>query len=204
MSTIALALGAFNMALAARRQGRVPLWYRMTCRMSLLDTLFRRSGPQAAQRALYAAIVARGREPHWYLDGAVADTVDGRFDMIAAVLSLVLLRLEALGAADDSARLAEVFVDDMDGQLRQIGIGDLVVGKHIGRIMSALGGRMGAYRAALAGQGALEDALVRNLYRGEAPAPAALAHVTGKLRGLAAGLDALDLESLRAARIPAD
>lgn len=171
--------------------------------MSLLDTLFRRSDPQAAQRALYAAIVARGREPHWYVDGAVADTVDGRFDMIAAVLSLVLLRLEALGAADDSARLAEVFVADMDGQLRQIGIGDLIVGKHIGRIMSALGGRMGAYRAALAGTASFEDALVRNLYRGEAPSPAALAHVGQGLRGLADDLGTLDLDALRAARLQA-
>lgn len=171
--------------------------------MSLLDTLFRRSDPQAAQRALYAAIVARGREPHWYVDGAVADTVDGRFDMIAAVLSLVLLRLEALDAAEDSARLAEVFVADMDGQLRQIGIGDLVVGKHIGRIMSALGGRMGAYRAALEGTASLEEALVRNLYRGEAPSPEALAHVTQGLRGLAADLAMLDLDALRAARLAA-
>jgi len=176
--------------------------------MSLLDTLFRRSGSQAGQRALYAAIVARGRQPHWYIDGAVADTVDGRFDMIAAILALVLLRMETLAAADDSARLAEVFVTDMDGQLRQIGIGDIIVGKHIGRMMSALGGRLGAYRAALEGTGAgsgagsLEDALVRNLYRGEAPAPEALAHVAQGLREFAAGLSALDLESLRAARLP--
>lgn len=172
--------------------------------MSLLDTLFRRSDPKAGQRALYAAIVARGREPHWYLDGAVADTVDGRFDMIAAILALVLLRMEALGAADDSAALAEVFVTDMDGQLRQIGIGDIIVGKHIGRMMSALGGRLGAYRAGLAGTGTgtLEDALVRNLYRGEAPAPEALAHVAEALRGFATGLSALDLESLRAAKLP--
>jgi len=180
--------------------------------MSLLDTLFRRSGSQAGQRALYAAIVARGRQPHWYIDGAVADTVDGRFDMIAAILALVLLRMETLGAADDSARLAEVFVTDMDGQLRQIGIGDIIVGKHIGRMMSALGGRLGAYRAALegtgdgsgagTGAGSLEDALVRNLYRGEAPAPEALAHVAQGLREFAAGLSALDLESLRAARLP--
>jgi len=180
--------------------------------MSLLDTLFRRSGSQAGQRALYAAIVARGRQPHWYIDGAVADTVDGRFDMIAAILALVLLRMETLGVADDSARLAEVFVTDMDGQLRQIGIGDIIVGKHIGRMMSALGGRLGAYRAALegtgdgsgagTGAGSLEDALVRNLYRGEAPAPEALAHVAQGLREFAAGLSALDLESLRAARLP--
>src|SRR3546814_2060072 len=63
----------------------------------------------------------------------------------------------------------------MDGQLREIGIGDIIVGKHIGRMMSMLGGRLGAYRAGLA-EGDLAPALVRNLYRGTAPAPAALAH----------------------------
>ena len=82
---------------------------------------------------------------------AVPDTVDGRFDMIAAVLCTVLLRLEREpeGLAT-TAPLTERFVDDMDGQLRQIGIGDIVVGKHIGKMMSMLGGRLGAYRDGLA------------------------------------------------------
>ena len=62
----------------------------------------------------------------------------------------------------------------MDGQLRQIGIGDVVVGKHVGRMMGALGGRLGAYRDGLAA-GDLGPALVRNLYRGEPPAARALA-----------------------------
>ncbi|WP_204310223.1 ubiquinol-cytochrome C chaperone family protein, partial [Enterobacter cloacae] len=75
-----------------------------------------------------------------------------------------------------STHLTEVFIDDMDGQLRQIGIGDIVVGKHVGKMMGMLGGRLGAYREALAA-GGFDEALVRNLYRGEAPAPAALAHV---------------------------
>ena len=99
---------------------------------------------------LYAAVVARARAPHWYDQGAVPDTVDGRFDMIAAILSFVLLRLEReQEAAGTSARLTERFVDDMDGQLREIGIGDIIVGKHIGRMMSMLGGRLGAYRDGL-------------------------------------------------------
>src|SRR5205823_30948 len=77
-------------------------------------------------------------------------------------------------AAALQAHLTERFVDDMDGQLRQMGIGDIVVGKHIGKMMSMLGGRLGAYRDGLAA-GDLAPALVRNLYRGEAPASAALA-----------------------------
>ena len=171
--------------------------------MSFLRDLFGRSASQNELRALYAAIIGEARAPHWYREGAVPDTLDGRFDMVAAVLSLVLLRMEALNAAQDSARLAEIFVDDMDGQLRQIGIGDLVVGKHIGRMMSALGGRLGAYRAAMGGEMPLEEVLERNLYRGEVPNGAALRHVTASLRAFAERIDRLSLNDLRAARLGA-
>ena len=136
--------------------------------LGLLNRLFGRQ-PQEPTFLLYNAVVLRAREPHWYLEGRVPDTVDGRFDMVAAVLSAVLIRLEAEPAgAEPAARLAERFVEDMDGQLREIGIGDIVVGKHIGRMMSMLGGRLGAYRDGLAA-GDLAPALVRNLYRGAAP-----------------------------------
>src|SRR3546814_21170489 len=75
---------------------------------------------------------------------------DLRFDMITAILCLVLLRLEgAPETKQQSVWLTELFVDDMDGRLRQIGIGDMIVGKHIGRMMSALGGRLAAYRSGL-------------------------------------------------------
>lgn len=154
---------------------------------------------------LYNAVVLRAREPHWYLDGAVPDTVDGRFDMIAAVLSLVLIRLEAEpdGAAP-AARITERFVTDMDGQLRELGIGDIVVGKHIGRMMAMLGGRLTAYREGLAGDDAgFDAALVRNLYRGEAPAdPQAVPHVRDSLRTLHERLADVPLARLTLGELP--
>lgn len=151
---------------------------------------------------LYNAVVTRGRAEHWYVEGAVPDTVDGRFDAIAAVLAMVLLRLETEPqAAALSAHLTERFVDDMDGQLRQMGIGDITVGKHIGKMMSMLGGRLGAYRDGLAA-GDLTPALIRNLYRGEAPEPAAVAHVAGALTALRAGLDDVPLDRLTAGELP--
>jgi cytochrome b pre-mRNA-processing protein 3 len=151
-------------------------------------------GKQDETAALpYAAVVARARAPHWYLDGAVPDTIDGRFDMVAAVLAFLLLRLESdPAAAALSASVTERFVDDMDAQLRQGGIGDIVVGKRIGKLMAMLGGRIGAYRDGLA-TGTLGEALVRNLYRGHAPEPAALAHVES---ALLAWRDALAARSL--------
>lgn len=170
--------------------------------MRLLQRLFGRPDRGTAP-ALYQTVVARGREPHWYADGAVPDTIDGRFDMIAAVLSLVLIRLEAdPQGVGQGAVLTEVFIDDMDGQLRQIGIGDIVVGKHIGKMMAMLGGRIGAYREGLAAND-LKPALIRNLYRGEAPAAAALAHVERAMFALRESLGRTTLQSLTAGEIAA-
>jgi cytochrome b pre-mRNA-processing protein 3 len=171
--------------------------------MSLLKRLFNRTpDPKEAMAPLYAAIVARGREPHWYLDGKVPDTLDGRFDMIAAVLSTVLLHLEQAERPQENVWLTELFVDDMDGQLRQLGVGDVVVGKHIGRMMSALGGRLAAYRDGMAAGGDMADALRRNLYRGEEVPPGAVAHVATGLRALARSLAAHPTERLLAGELP--
>ena len=157
---------------------------------------------QDAALPLYNAVVLRAREEHWYAEGQVPDTVDGRFDMIAAVLSFVMLRMESEpSGGDPAARLAERFVDDMDGQLRELGIGDIIVGKHIGRMMSMLGGRLGAYRDGLAG-GDLDAALVRNLYRGTAPDPAALAHVRDALLAFHAALARVPIPALLAGELP--
>lgn len=154
--------------------------------MGLFNTLFRQAEPREALRPLYAAVVAAARMPEWYAEGAVPDTIDGRFDMVALVLALVLFRMEDLGdeAARASALLTEVFINDMDGNLREIGIGDLVVGKHIGKMMSALGGRLSAYRETRRDHSALKLALVRNVYRGEAPSDEALEHVALRVQSL--------------------
>jgi cytochrome b pre-mRNA-processing protein 3 len=166
--------------------------------MALFEKLFRRADdPRDALRPLWRAVVARAREEHWYTEGAVPDTLDGRFDMVALVLSLVLLRIEADPEhGRDGVLLTEIFVDDMDGQMRQIGFGDMIVGKQIGQIMSALGGRLGAYRAGADDPAAMEAALLRNLYRDEAPDPAALAHVLRAAETLRGDLAALPVAQL--------
>lgn len=167
--------------------------------LALLDR-FRRIDRDAAA-PLYEAVVARARDPHWYLEGGVPDTLDGRFDMVAAVLSMVLLRLETeAGGATLSTEVTERFVDDMDAQIRQIGFGDMIVGKHVGRMMGMLGGRLGAYRDGVAA-GDMSDGLVRNLWRGEAPPADALAHVGGELIAFRRALDGVSLAELRAGRL---
>lgn len=171
--------------------------------MNLFKRLFVREDDRASVRPLYAAIAAQARQPHWYVEGEVPDTVDGRFEMVTVILALVLIRLDAIGDAGaiPAALLAEVFVEDMDGQLRQLGMGDVVVGKHIGKMMSALGGRLGAYRTGLAGEAPMDAALVRNLYGGVTPSPKALTHVEASARAILDGLSHRSLETLLAGDI---
>ncbi len=169
--------------------------------LSWVKRLFR-GRDRTAALPLYDAVIARARQPHWYLDGQVPDTLDGRFDMVAAVLAMVVLRLEQEeGGAPVIAQLTERFVDDMDAQVRQIGFGDMVVGKHVGRMMGMLGGRLGAYRDGLKA-GTLDEALVRNVYRGQAPAKEAVAHVRDSLTAWRAALDAVPLETIERGELP--
>lgn len=172
--------------------------------MRFFDRLFGRPNANEAMRPLYNAVVARGREPHWYRAGGVPDTIDGRFEMIAAILALVIARLELEPEPEQKqnvAWLVELFVTDMDSQLREIGIGDMVVGKHMGKMMGALGGRIGAYRDGLR-EGEFEAALVRNLYRGEEPPAAALEHTAEQLRAFYLALHAASADSIAAGQLP--
>lgn len=164
--------------------------------MGVWNRLFGRKDREALT-PLYNAVVIEARRPDWYLAGKVPDTLDGRFDMVSAVLSLVLLRLEDEGEAGraPSAFLTEIFVEDMDGQLRERGIGDIVVGKHIGRMMGALGGRLGALREAFAG-GDINGAIERNIYRGAVPSESARAAVRGGLTDLRQRLAAMPAAEL--------
>jgi cytochrome b pre-mRNA-processing protein 3 len=134
---------------------------------------------RSGELPLWQAIVAAARQRRWYAELGVADSVAGRFDMVSLVLALVLLRLEReQDCAGSSARLTELFVQDMDGQLRESGVGDLVVGKHIGRLISVLGGRLGALREALAAgddPDALTEAVRRNVTLADDGRAAALA-----------------------------
>lgn len=159
--------------------------------------------PRDSLRPLWHKIVEMARDPAFYRDDGVADTLAGRFDMITMVLSIVLLRMERDRVLTrESALLTELFVEDMDSQLRESGIGDMVVGKHIGRLVSVLGGRLGALRDALSAGGAeaLEEPLARNvtMAEGNEHGTAALAR---RLRGLADRIAALDSKALLAGEI---
>jgi len=105
--------------------------------------------PRESVRPLWHRVIELARDPGYYTECKVADSIAGRFDLITAVLSVVMVRVEASEMRAESALLAELFVEDMDGQLREFGVNDVVVGKRIGKLMSVLGGRLGVYRSAI-------------------------------------------------------
>ncbi|WP_188643584.1 ubiquinol-cytochrome C chaperone family protein [Tsuneonella deserti] len=146
--------------------------------MSLLKRLLTpKPDPREDLRPLWRAIVDEARRREWYSDCGAADSVAGRFDMVTAVLSAVLVRMEASpDLAAPSVLLTELFVEDMDGQLREFGVGDVIVGKRVGKLMGAMGGRLAAYREGLQGSpAALADAARRNLTLREGGDAAAVA-----------------------------
>ena len=151
------------------------------------------AGRDDAGSSLYAAIVAEARQPLWYAQLGVRDTIDGRFDAVCLVLSLVLLRLERERRDAEAVRLTEIFIDDMDGQIREIGFGDLSVGKQVGGIMALLGGRLGAYRTGLD-----RATLERTLWRGTPPPPPVVDATMRRIDALRADIDSVPIERLLA------
>ena len=148
--------------------------------LSRLLGLFRRHrAPSAAQR-LHALIVQRAREPAFYAALGVPDTLDGRFELIALHCFLAMHRLKAEPAGVDLAReLVETMFADLDASLREMGAGDLGVGKRIKMMGQGFYGRVAAYDAALEDLTALEAALQRNLYGTVAAPSAAILAIVG-------------------------
>lgn len=118
--------------------------------------------------AIYGMIVTQAREPVFYRELGVADTVNGRFDLLLLHLWLVLRRFRsAEGAADVSQALFDHFCADMDANLREMGVGDLTVPKRMQAFGEAFYGRAGAYDAAFADDEAFAKALCKNILNGE-------------------------------------
>ncbi|MEQ8964625.1 MAG: ubiquinol-cytochrome C chaperone family protein [Azospirillaceae bacterium] len=149
----------------------------MTAPVSLFSRLRRGTDPaRTAAPELYTALVERARAPDFYRTLGVPDTVDGRFDLIVLHAHLLFRRLRGGGEAAErlSQAVFDYMMSDMDRNLREMGVGDLGVGKRIKAMARAYYGRARAYDAALddPAPGALAGALARNLLPADAPADA--------------------------------
>jgi cytochrome b pre-mRNA-processing protein 3 len=128
-----------------------------------------RIAPRGTIETIYGMIVTQAREPLFYRDLGVPDTVNGRFDLLLLHLWMVLRRLKPMaGGVDLSQALFDRFCDDMDANLREMGVGDLTVPKRMQAFGEAFYGRAAAYDLALtAGAEPLAQALCRNILNGK-------------------------------------
>jgi cytochrome b pre-mRNA-processing protein 3 len=146
----------------------------------MLHRLFKPRPAQAAGRALYARAVAQARAPALYADLGAPDTAEGRFELYSLHVVLLLDRLQGVGpeAAEVSQALFDTFVKSLDDALREMGVGDLSVGKKMRRLGEAFFGRAKNLRAAFAAlpdRAPLEALLARTVYAGAEPRATELA-----------------------------
>ena len=164
-------------------------------------SLFRQRQPRVAAARLYAALVAQARQPAFYGDDGVADSVAGRFELYSAHVILLLRRLRGEGpqAAETAQALFDTFISGLDNALREIGVGDLSVARRMRELGQAFYGRAKAYDAALAGESdggeALETLIGRTVFQGEA-AEGGVAALTAYVRAAADAIAAQPLAGL--------
>jgi cytochrome b pre-mRNA-processing protein 3 len=154
---------------------------------------------------LYVSAVAAARDPFLYTGPGVPDTLDGRFDLVGLHAFLVIRRLKREPAPGPALAQAvfDAMFSDMDINLREMGVGDLSVGKRVKAMWDAFHGRANAYSAALAAddRGALETALARNLWRGAAPPDGSAAALGRLVAAQGACLDNQALTALAAGEV---
>ena len=186
--------------------------------MGLLDFLKPRDKTASVQGA-YVSIVKQARRPELYAPGCAPDNFDGRFDMMALHVHLVLRRMRALGMgrSEVGQDLFDMFFKDMDQAMREAGVGDMGVGKKVQKMVEAFYGRATAYDGVLDAQGDnaqgdnepgenassdisdIYDILSRNLYPDAAISPqqeAGLRALTAYALALEAHLAGLTLDDI--------
>jgi cytochrome b pre-mRNA-processing protein 3 len=135
----------------------------------MFERWFARKPTEDNSEEIYRRIVAQARRPEFYAAGGVPDSLDGRFEMLALHVFLVLHRLQRERGDPACAALAQALADrmtaDLDANLREMGAGDLGVGRRVKRMAEALYGRIAAYEAGIdGGEAVLRQALRRKLF----------------------------------------
>lgn len=133
----------------------------------MLDFLFRGLTADPAGTALFDALTGEARQPHWYVEGKIPDTLDGRFAVLATIMALCSVRLERDGEAGDhpSVALTERFIAVMESEHRELGLGDPTLGKTVRKLVGSLARRTALWRSAVAGERDWAEAARESLYK---------------------------------------
>jgi cytochrome b pre-mRNA-processing protein 3 len=162
----------------------------------MLRFLFPRLTNAPARGAdLFRWVSDRARDPDWYRKGEVPDTVDGRFAMLATIAALVIARLERDDDSEASVALTERFVDAMEAEHREMGMGDPRLGRTVRKLVGSLGRRIELWRTAEGS--AAQD----SVYGDSQPSPAALRYTASGLNDIRTKLEATPADAIAQGRI---
>ena len=162
----------------------------------MLGFLFRSLTAEPDRGAeLFAAVTTLARQPHWYVEGKVPDTLDGRFAVVATIAALILVRLEEKneGGSALSVALTERFIEVMEAEHRELGLGDPKLGRTVRKLVSSLAWRTDLWRGATVGD--WTEATRQSLYKSNVT-PDALEHSACALRDFWNKLDRLNVSDL--------
>jgi|SRR3954447_15918905 cytochrome b pre-mRNA-processing protein 3 len=149
---------------------------------------------------LFDALTGRARQPHWYVEGKVPDTLDGRFAVLASVVALALVRLEREGEEGDhlSVALTERFIHVMESEHRELGLGDPTLGKTVRKLVGMLARRTELWRSATDAN--WEETTRESVYKDEVSQDA-LRSSASALKSLAGRIDSTPLADLEQGKI---
>jgi len=168
--------------------------------MDIIENIFSFSKEKKIAHKLYKTIVRQARQPVFYESCGVADTFDGRFDLISLHMILIIRRMKS--DIDQSRKLSQALFDymfdDIDLNLRELGIGDMGVLHRVKKMTKAFYGRLESYDRGLEEKDDAEllAALERNLYRGNDVTDAKLKTITNYTRSQSLYLDKISIGSL--------
>jgi cytochrome b pre-mRNA-processing protein 3 len=153
----------------------------------MIRTLFARlTGEPQRGRAIFDLAVSEARQPHWFSEGQVPDTLNGRFAVLATIVALLMVRLEREGAEGEQASVAltERLVESLDTEIREIGLGDPTLGKQVRKLVGAVSGRVERWRALVDSDSGWSEEVRRSLYLDEEVDASAFSHSEDALQRL--------------------
>ena len=172
--------------------------------ITMIRSLFARlTGEPRRGEALFDLAVREARRPHWFVDGAVPDTLNGRFAVLATLVALIMVRLEREGSKgrEASVALTERLVETLDTELREIGLGEPALGKQVRKLVGAISGRVDRWRALIDSDRSWSEEVRQSLYLDARPDAAAIEHGEAELGRMWRQLEAASVVQLADGRM---